>query len=485
MTTFTQKRIALLSLAQLNTVLTQQGLVPVADKSLAQAEVARLIDAAVVTLDEVINTKAINVIKPTAAVDDDLIKQINESNVASKTAVQEAQDTLNRVFSMEHKLDKRFSNIEDEFRALSSTLEAHVKTITKPDQSVVSNEVNAVVTKLFDQFRKEVTVEQIEVLASKVGSFETQSARDVFGAEATRYNGIDFGDLPVGVWNDSHCPELVSDYVFNPAHLHQALIALDDPLPDNVWLAGERGTGKTEFVSQLAARLKRRLYRVNFDEALERADFIGGNSIESSNVVWKPGVIVQAIRHPGAIVLLDEIGFARAQSLAALHALCERSPHRSITISETGERIPVAQHVVFFGADNSNGHGDSSGNFAGVREQNTAFLDRFSFTLRFEYLPADQERDLIAGRTGLPLDAAELIVRFANVAREKARAGLLTQPPSLRQLFAWARSVRKGLPVEVAFTNAIINKFPADCTAELVGVFTSQINVTEFKQALN
>jgi hypothetical protein len=57
--------------------------------------------------------------------------------------------------------------------------------------------------------------------------------------------------------------------------------------------------------------------------------------------------------------------------------LCERSPHRSITIAETGERIKVASHVVFFGADNSNGHGDSSGNFAGVREQNTAFLDRF------------------------------------------------------------------------------------------------------------
>lgn len=484
MATFTQKRIALLSLAQLNTVLTQNGLVPLTDKSLAQREVASLIDNGTVSLDEVINTKAANIVKPTAAVDDDLIKQINESNVQSKTAVQEVNDTLSRVYSLEHNINKKFGNIEDDFRRLSSTLESHVRTITKPDQSAVSNEVNAVVSKLFDQFRKEVTPEQVEVLAARVGTFELKTAREVFGDVATKYDDVDFGDLQVGVWNDAQSPELVDDYVFNPSHLHQALIALDDPLPDNVWLAGERGTGKTEFVAQLAARLKRRLYRVNFDEALERADFIGGNSIESSNVVWKPGIIVQAIKHPGAMVLLDEIGFARAQSLAALHALCERSPHRSITISETGERIPVAQHVVFFGADNSNGHGDTSGNFAGVREQNTAFLDRFSFTLRFEYLPADQERDLIAGRTGLPLDAAELIVKFANVAREKARAGLLTQPPSLRQLFAWARSVRKGLPVEVAFNNAIINKFPADCTAELLGVFSSHIKVTQFKQAL-
>jgi cobaltochelatase CobS len=479
-----ETKLSLLSLAQLNTLLTQHGLIPVNDKSLAKGEVRKLIDAGTLSAHDAITVTAVPVIKSNAQIDDGLLKQINESSHASKSAVQEAQDALNRVFSLENNIGKKFSNMESEFHRLSSTLEAHVKSISKPDDSRVSSEINVAVSKLFDQFRKEVTVEQIEVIAARTGTFELKTARDLFGDVATRYDSVDFGDLPVGVWNDSQSPELVDDYVFNPAHLHQALIALDDPLPDNVWLAGERGTGKTEFVAQLAARLKRRLFRVNFDEALERADFIGGNSIESSSVVWKPGIIVQAIQHPGAIVLLDEIGFARAQSLAALHALCERSPHRSITISETGQRIPVAQHVVFFGADNSNGHGDTSGNFAGVREQNTAFLDRFSFTLRFEYLPQDQERDLIANRTGLPVDAADLIVRFANVAREKARAGLLTQPPSLRQLFAWARSVRKGLPVEVAFKNAIINKYPADCTAELVGVFASHINTHDFQQAL-
>jgi MoxR-like ATPase len=170
--------------------------------------------------------------------------------------------------------------------------------------------------------------------------------------------------------------------------------------------------------------------------------------------------------------------------VSILHSLCERSPHRAIAIAETGERIPVASHVVFFGADNSNGHGDTSGNFAGVREQNSAFLDRFSFTLRFEYLSAADECNLIINRTALPLDAAIAIVQFANVAREKARAGLLTQPPSLRQLFAWARAVKKGLPVEQAFVNAIINKFPADCEPELRGVFNAQIDIVAFKQSL-
>jgi hypothetical protein len=70
------------------------------------------------------------------------------------------------------------------------------------------------------------------------------------------------------------------------------------------------------------------------------------------------------------------------------------------------------------------------------------------------------------------------------VAREKARAGVLTQPPSLRQLFAWARAVSKGVPVGIAFENSIINKFPADCEAELRGVFSAVIDVVNFKSYL-
>jgi midasin (ATPase involved in ribosome maturation) len=315
---------------------------------------------------------------------------------------------------------------------------------------------------------------------------ELKKARELF--DVTLYNvegdTIDFGDYPVEFWGHADAPARVDDYVFNPENLHQALIALKNPLPRNSWLAGERGTGKTEFVTQLASRLGRKLYRINFDEALERADFIGGNSIEAGSVVWKEGIITQAIQDAGSLILLDEIGFARPQNLAVLHALCEHSIHRAIVIAETGKRIPVASHVAFFCADNSNGHGDSSGNFAGVRDQNTAFLDRFGYTLRFEYLPFIDEVALVEKRTGLAKKACEVLVQFANVAREKAQAGLLTQPPSLRQILAWAEAVQEGLPVGVAFKNAIVNKFPSDCEAELKGIFSATINVSDLKSYL-
>jgi len=355
------------------------------------------------------------------------------------------------------------------------SLENQINSIERNDLGAT---VAAEVAKVFAPFKQSVTEERLIEVAAQVPSIRLERADSLFPECAYESGGtmINFGSRLVGVWDDPQSPEILSDYVFSPEHLHQTLIALDDDLPDNLWLAGERGTGKTEFVTQIAARLGRRLFRVNFDEAIERADFIGSNTIKDGNVVWQAGIITQAIQHAGAIVLLDEVGFARAQSIAILHSVCERSPNRSITVPETGAKIKVAPYVSFFAADNSNGHGDTSGNFAGVRDQNSAFLDRFGFTLQFDYLSVHAEADLIAKRTNLSSDKALHLVKFASIAREKCKAGLLTQPPSLRQLFAWARAIKGGMPVGKAFTNAIINKFPEDVHSELLGVYSATID---------
>jgi MoxR-like ATPase len=469
------KTLSLIPLSVLNEVLVQGHHDVEPDKAIAVAKIEQLIDAGIVTLDQVKATKP-SAINRTGAVSDDVRKDINRALSDVDAIRTTANNALDNALQIQTKIDKDFAKLTDRLNAKLSSV-----------GQTASVDIAQEVSKVFEKFRKTEPAQRITEIANALPVFQIKKARDVFdGVLSYEYAGevVDFSDFEVGVWNDPDAPARVDDYVFNPQHLHQALIALDDPLPDNVWLAGERGTGKTEFVAQLASRLGRKLFRVNFDEALERAEFIGGNTIENSNVVWKAGVITQAIQHTGAIVLLDEIGFARAQNLAVLHALCERSPHRSIVIAETGKRIPVASHVVFFGADNSNGHGDTSGNFAGVRDQNTAFLDRFSYTLRFEYLPADDEINLVCNRTGLNRDAGEILIKFANVAREKARAGILTQPPSLRQLFAWARAIQKGAPVAVAFENAIVNKFPADCESELRGVFSATIDIANLKSFL-
>jgi len=421
----------------------------------------------------------------TATAVNDALQEVRNAQTIVTSTNTSAMQALDKVRKLENSVADRVITIE---RDLFKRLDTEVGKITGVDYGKIDNAIQAEVGKLFKSFKKTTQPDQLQEVANSVAVFETRKACDIFPAPLVYVEHgevVNFEDMDVLVWNDPAAPAIVDDYVFNPANLHQALCALNDQLPDNVWLAGERGTGKTEFVNQLAARLQRKLFRINFDEAMERSEFIGGNIVKNGSVEWKAGVITQAISHVGSLVLLDEIGFARAQNLAALHALCERSVHRAIVIAETGQRIPVASHVAFFCADNSNGHGDQSGNFAGVRDQNTAFIDRFSYTLEFEYLPHDDEVALINKRTGLNADAADVLVRFANVAREKARAGVLTQPPSLRQLFAWARAVTKGVPTVTAFRSAIVNKFPADCEPELVGIFTATVDTVEFKKFLS
>jgi nitric oxide reductase NorQ protein len=498
------QQLSLIPLGQLNAALVQTGYGSEvsSNKPEVVSILSRIVDNGGIDVDSIrklvpLSTTAINAKQASQA------PKVSASagkvdSLAIQSAIEAVDETKVQVVAIAQTARDFIKQAETERQALLDSLDTlgndvverlnkEVAKVQGVDYDIVNAAARDEVNKLFESFRSTVTPEQLEVIANAVPVFELKTAGDVFPAPLHyQYHGetIDFSNFPVGVWNDPDAPTLVDDYIFNPQHLHQALVALNDPLPDNVWLAGERGTGKTEFVNQIASRLGRKLYRINFDEAMERAEFIGGNTIKNGDVEWKAGVITQAIQHTGALVLLDEIGFARAQNLAALHALCERSAHRSIVIAETGVRIPVASHVAFFCADNSNGHGDASGNFAGVRDQNTAFIDRFSFTLNFEYLPFADEVDLVVNRTSLNRDAAEVLIGFANVAREKARAGVLTQPPSLRQLFAWARAVKRGLPVGIAFDNAIVNKFPADCESELRGVFSATVDVTQLKNYL-
>lgn len=473
----------------LNTVLTNRGLQFHIVKGDAVNAVAELINNGLITFDEVRKTvpSQASALATNSKIDDEVKQKIMQTQADISSAVEgvaRVQQTAKAL--LDEQRNQRTVN-EAKFNEMTTRLNNALTSIQGVDYGKVETVIRTQVSDLFDSFRKVTPREEVVAIANAVPKTTRKTAFELFG-DVCKYehdgHTVDFGSMEVEVWADPDAPSLVDDYMFNPENLHQTLIALDDKLPDNVWLAGERGTGKSEFVSQVASRLGRRLFRVNFDEAIERAEFIGGNTIKGGDVEWKEGVITQAIQHAGAVILLDEIGFARSQNLAVLHALCERSPHRSIVIAETGIRIPVASHVVFFCADNSNGHGDESGNFDGVRGKNTAFLDRFSYTLGFEYLPHDKEVALISKRTLLPVDATDVIVKFANTAREKARAGLLTQPPSLRQLFAWARAIQKGVPVSIAFNNAIVNKFPSECESELRGIYSATIDVDTLKSFL-
>ena len=454
------KELALLPLRTLNAALMQVGITPTTDKAVAVTTLDNLIGRGLITLDDIRRAVA-----PAAA-----------PVAFDAGAVLQTVDDLHRTTAaLAATVTRQEAEVDRKIAAA----------VPKVDHTAVAAEVARAVAVAFDAFKSVTAPEVVTKVADAMLPVRVvKTARELFGAEHTKYDGIDFGGMELEYWGDPTAPKRVDDYYWDPEILHEALCAISNPLPHNMWLAGERGTGKTEFCKQLANRLGRRLERINFDENAERSEFIGANTITDGSVTWAPGVLAKAISHPGTIVLFDEIGFARAQSIASLHAVCERTADRGIAIAETGERIPVAPHVVFMVADNSNGHGDASGNFAGVRVQSTAFIDRFSYTFEFQYLPPEKEAELVAKISGLPVAAVRMMVDLLTIARQKAREGLLTQAPSLRQLFAWADAVKQGIRLNRAYKSAVINKFPAETSVELEGIYLASISEPAFKRAL-
>jgi MoxR-like ATPase len=257
------------------------------------------------------------------------------------------------------------------------------------------------------------------------------------------------------------------DYVFDEKTLKLALFAIESG--QNVWLGGERGTGKTQFALQLAARTGRAFFRVSFDRNTERAEFIGADGLVNGNTVWQDGQVLQAYRTPGSICLLDEASAVRPDYATTLHALLE--PRSSYTITSTGETVHRAPGMAFIAADNTNGCGDSTGRYAGTTVQNSALIDRFAFSFKVKFLDEAIEQKLLVNRGATDKLAASL-VNLLNVCRREVGAALV-EPPSLRQAFAFVLAVNGGADAEFAWELSVVNKSPEESQEALRQLFTA------------
>lgn len=281
-----------------------------------------------------------------------------------------------------------------------------------------------------------------------VSVVDTKTLGEVFGIRGK------YAKTEVELFNDPAAPELDPLYKFNAEQLFSAVLAIKRGR--NVWLAGPAGTGKTEFVKNLCAGLGRAFVRVSFDSGAERYEFIGGERVKNGTTVYQRGVVLRGFTRPGAVVLLDEVSFARPEYLSALHAALE--PSGVITIPETGEVVRKAQGVVFMAADNSNGRGDFTGMYVGVREQNVAFVNRFAKTINFQYLDPEAEAKVVVSRAGCNEQLAALLVSFMRACRAAGETAQLDHVPTLREVFYLAESLTDGMPYRLAFEEAMVNR---------------------------
>ena len=248
----------------------------------------------------------------------------------------------------------------------------------------------------------------------------------------------------------------------------------------NVFLYGPAGTGKTSFAEQLAARYGRPFVRVSCDDQTEAATLTGMTVPDGKGgVVWQDGQLAAAIRRPGTVILIDEPSVARPGALMVMQALLDGA--RALTVQETGERIPVAPGVLFIAADNTNGTGDESGAYAGTRQLNRAYLDRFFVTFRLDYMPVAQEAQVIAKRTGLKPSHALSIAQYANLTRQGAHKGEVSHGLGIRRLFALAEQIADGVAPDLALQGTVIETAPFEDREPLRQLWTAHVSTGTFK----
>jgi nitric oxide reductase NorQ protein len=285
-------------------------------------------------------------------------------------------------------------------------------------------------------------------------------------------------NMPVKMYDDPDAPAIDSLYRFSGALLRKVLTAMNCAHPMPCWCGGPKGTGKTEFCRQLAARLGRAFFRVGFNRATEPSEILGDMGLADGSTQWVDGPVSQALRTPGAVLLLDEITYAAQGYLAALNPVleCNGAPVR---LPRTGERLIPADDCFVLAADNTFGHGDTSGEYTARQPLSADTLNRFRLKLRFDYLPEAEEKAVLVAHVArecgrrLRPGAASAIIKLMQVSRDKGAAGELQGAPSLRDAVAMAILVSAGIPAPEAFDDTITRSAPPESHETLRSIFAA------------
>jgi cobaltochelatase CobS len=193
----------------------------------------------------------------------------------------------------------------------------------------------------------------------------------------------------------------------------------------NIWAYGMPGTGKTMMLYYISHVCRWPMARINLDAAVEPFQLIGSKELvnDGAGVVtkFKEGIIPQAMARP-CLILLDENDYAKSDVLYALQRALEM---KGLMLAEDGGRVVRPhQFARFIATGNTRGQGDEVGCFPGARVQSSAYLNRFSTFVEFDYMKKKEEKKLLLGQApGLNEATAEALVAYANRVREAVTKG--------------------------------------------------------------
>ncbi len=281
------------------------------------------------------------------------------------------------------------------------------------------------------------------------------SVRQLFGIDT---------DLQVPAYSTGgeHVPELDEDYLFN----RETTLAILAGFAHNrrVMVQGYHGTGKSTHIEQVAARLNWPCVRINLDSHVSRIDLIGKDAIvlrDGQQVTeFREGILPWALQSNTALVF-DEYDAGRPDVMFVIQRILE--VRGKLTLLDQSKVIHPHPAFRLFATTNTIGLGDTSGLYHGTQQINQGQMDRWSIVATLNYLPHDDEVDIVlakvksmSGKAGREM--VSNMVRVADLTRRAFVAGDLSTVMSPRTVITWAENAAIFDDVAFAFQVSFLNK---------------------------
>lgn len=232
-----------------------------------------------------------------------------------------------------------------------------------------------------------------------------------------------------------------------------------------VMVQGYHGTGKSTHIEQVAARLNWPCMRINLDSHVSRIDLIGKDAItlrDGKQVTeFKEGILPWALKNPVAIVF-DEYDAGRPDVMFVIQRILESEG--KLTLLDQNEVIRPHPAFRIFSTTNTVGLGDTTGLYHGTQQINQGQMDRWNIVATLNYLPNEQEIDIVLARvpaykTDEGKKTIAAMVRMANLTRKGFIAGDLSTVMSPRTVIHWAENAQiMNGDLDFAFMLTFLNK---------------------------
>jgi len=285
------------------------------------------------------------------------------------------------------------------------------------------------------------------------------SARELFGIDSDM-------KVPVFGTRDEHVPAIDDAYRFDS----DVTLAIISGFLHNrrVLVQGYHGTGKSTHIEQVAARLNWPTVRVNLDGHITRLDLVGRDAIAVQDgqqvTEFREGILPWSLQRPVALVF-DEFDAGRPDVMFVIQRILEQDG--KFTLLDQNKVLNPHPWFRLFATSNTIGLGNLEGLYHGTQLLNQAQIDRWNIVARLDYLPTEEECQIVLGRVpelrgrGDGVATVEAMVRVAQMTRVGFRAGDISTLMSPRTSIHWAENYQIFSDVDTAFRLTFLNKCDA------------------------